>query len=63
MTCVTGGPGHRIVDNSSGAVKVVNMFSALGEDGRVQPVTEVRGRCIHWVMLDEEDMALLIEKG
>ena len=63
MTCVTGAPGHKIVENSSGAVKVVNMFSALGEDGRVQPVKEVKGRCIHWVMLDEEDMGLLMEKG
>jgi hypothetical protein len=63
MTCVTGAPGHKITDNSSGVVKVVNMHSSLGSDGKVQPVEEVKGRCIHWVMLDEKDMGLLMEKG
>jgi hypothetical protein len=29
----------------------------------VQPVVEVKGRCIHWVMFDEEDMRLFIQKG
>ena len=63
MTCVTGAPGHKITDNSSKVVKVVNMHSSLGSDGKVQPVEEVKGRCIHWVMLDEDDMGLLMEKG
>lgn len=62
MTCVTGAPGHKITE-SGRDVKVVNMHSALGEDGKVQSVAEVKGRCIHWVMFDEEDMRLLIEKG
>jgi hypothetical protein len=62
MTCVTGAPGHRIT-HSDGCVKVVNMHSALGEDGKVRPVEQVKGRCIHWAMFDEEDMNLLIKKG
>jgi hypothetical protein len=62
MTCVTGAAGHKITESSK-FVKVVNMHSALGGDGKVQPVVEVKGRCIHWAMLDEEDMHLLIKKG
>jgi hypothetical protein len=62
MTCVTGAPGHKITESSK-VVKVVNMHSALREDGKVQPVQEVKGRCIHWAMFDEEDMNLLIKKG
>ena len=62
MTCVTGAPGHKITEKSAD-VKIVNMHSALGEDGKVRPVTEVKGRCIHWTMFDEEDMSLLIKKG
>ncbi len=61
ITCVTGAPGHRITEK--GCVKVVNMHSPLGADGKVRPVEEVKGRCIHWVMFDEEDMNLLIKKG
>lgn len=60
MTCVTGSPGHKITQ--VGDVKVVNMHSAL-VDGKVKAVEEVKGRCIHWVMLDEADMRLLTEKG
>jgi hypothetical protein len=62
MTCVTGSAGHKITSGSK-HVKVVNMHSALGADGKVQPVAEVKGRCIHWVMFDEEDMRLLVDKG
>jgi hypothetical protein len=62
MTCVTGAPGHKITETNR-HVKVVNMHSALREDGKVQPVVEVKGRCIHWVMFDEEDMRLFIQKG
>jgi hypothetical protein len=64
MTCVTGSPGHKItqVGGNDFPVKVVNMHSAL-VDGRVRAVEEVKGRCIHWVMLDEADMRLLTEKG
>jgi hypothetical protein len=61
MTCVTGAPGHKITEVGKD-VKVVNMHSAL-VDGKVQPLTTVKGRCIHWVMVDEEDMCLLIQKG
>ena len=61
MTCVTGAPGHKITEVGKD-VKVVNMHSAL-VDGKVQPLTTVKGRCIHWVMVDEEDMRLLIQKG
>ena len=63
MTCVTGAPGHKITEISDVGVKIVNMHSALMENNKVQPVSEVKGRCIHWAMFDEEDMDLLIKKG
>lgn len=62
-TCSTGSSGHRIIENKSQCIKVVNMYSSTGEDGRPQPVEEVRGKCVHWVMLDEPSMALLVEAG
>ena len=62
MTCVTGAPGHKITEISDVGVKIVNMHSAL-MDGKMQAVKEVKGRCIHWAMFDEEDMDLLIKKG
>ena len=62
MTCVTGAPGHKITEISDVGVKIVNMHSVL-QDNKVQPVREVKGRCIHWAMFDEEDMNLLIKKG
>ena len=64
MTCVTGAPGHKITEISDVGVKIVNMHSPLTEDKtKVQAVVEVKGRCIHWAMFDEEDMNLLMKKG
>ena len=57
-TCSTG--AHRITENS---IKVVNMYSKTNEDGSVQPVESVKGKCVHWVMIDEETMHLIVEIG
>ena len=62
-TCSTGSGSHRITENSSQCIKVVNMYSMTGEDGRPQPVEVVRGKCVHWVMVDEESMRLLVKAG
>jgi hypothetical protein len=62
-TCSTGSGSHKITDNTSKCIKVVNMYSKTGEDGRPQPVEEVRGKCVHWVMADEESMRLLVKEG
>ena len=62
-TCSTGSGSHKITDNNSQCIKVVNMYSKVGEDGKPQPVESVRGKCVHWVMLDEESMGLLVNKG
>ena len=62
MTCVTGAPGHKITEASKqcqarqGGQYVV----------RYGRMAEVEGRCIHWVMLDEEVTGgydLLIKKS
>ncbi len=62
-TCSTGSGGHRITENRSKCIKVVNMYSRTNEDGTVQPVESVMGKCIHWVMANEESMALLVKTG
>lgn len=62
-TCSTGSGPHKITENSSQCIKVVNMYSRTGEDGRPQPVESVRGKCVHWVMADEESMRLLVQAG
>ena len=63
VTCSTGSGSHKITENNSQCIKVVNMYSRVGEDGKPQPVESVRGKCVHWVMLDEESMGLLVNKG
>ena len=60
-TCSTG--AHKITENKSKCVKVVNMYSKTNEDGSVQPVESVKGKCVHWVMADEAAMHLLVETG
>ena len=62
-TCCTGSSGHRIIENCSKCIKVVNMYSMTMEDGRPEPVEEVKGKCVHWVMLDEQSTALLVKAG
>ncbi len=62
-TCSTGSGPHKITENNSQCIKVVNMYSRTGQDGKPQPVESVRGKCVHWVMLDEESMGLLVRKG
>ncbi len=62
-TCSTGASGHKITENKSGCIQLVNMYSRTNEDGTVQPVESVTGKCVHWVMVDEESMALLVKKG
>ena len=57
-TCSTG--AHKITESS---VKVVNMYSRANEDGSVQPVESVTGKCVHWAMIDEETMHLIVEIG
>ena len=63
VTCSTGSGSHKITENKSECIKVVNMYSSTGEDGKPQPVVEVGGKCVHWVMLDEESMRLLVQAG
>lgn len=59
-TCSTG--AHKITENTR--IKVVNMYSKTNRDGSVQPVESVKGKCVHWVMIDEEAMTrLLVETG
>ena len=62
-TCSTGSGPHRITENCSQCIRVVNMYSKTGQAGKPQPVESVRGKCVHWVMLDEESMGLLVRKG
>ncbi len=62
-TCSTGAAGHKITENNSQCIKVVNMFSKTNEDGVLQSVESVKGKCVHWVMADEESMRLLVETG
>lgn len=61
--CSTGSGGHKITANNSQFIKVVNMYSKTKEDGTVQEVEAVMGKCVHWVMVDEESMRLLVNKG
>jgi hypothetical protein len=49
-TCSTG--SHKITENNSKCIKVVNMYN----EG-------IAGKCVHWVMADEEMMALLVKTG
>ena len=60
-TCCTS--SHKISEHDSQYIKVVNMYSKTNEDGSVQPVESVKGKCVHWVMIDEEAMRLLVETG
>jgi hypothetical protein len=60
-TCTTG--AHKITGNNSKCIKIVNMYSGTNEDGTVQPVESVGGKCVHWVMADEGTMRLLVETG
>lgn len=60
-TCSTG--SHKITDFNSQCIKVVNMYSRTGEDGRPQSVESVKGKCVHWVMIDEESMGLFVQAG
>lgn len=60
-TCSTG--DHKITENRCECIKVVNMYSRTNEDGRPQPVESVGGKCVHWVMLDEESMRLFMQAG
>jgi hypothetical protein len=54
LTCVKG--THKIADNYQNAhCRVVNMFSPSVQ-GAIQPVDDVRGRCIHWAMLSKEEL-------
>ena len=62
-TCSTGAGGHKITENNSKCIKVVNMLSKTNEDGTVQSVESVKGKCVHWVMADEVSMRLLVETG
>ncbi len=62
-TCSTGSNGHKITENNSKCIKVVNMHSTTNEDGEMQSVELVKGKCVHWVMADENSMRLLVETG
>ncbi len=62
-TCSTGAAGHKITENNSKCIKVVNMFCKTNEDGTMQSVESVKGKCVHWVMADEISMRLLVETG
>lgn len=62
-TCSTGAAGHKITENNSQCIKVVNMFSKTNEDGIMQSVELVKGKSVHWVMVDEESMRLLVKTG
>ena len=62
-TCSTGSGGHKITENKSKCIAIVNMYSTTNEDGSVQPVESVRGKCVHWVMANEETMFLLVKTG
>lgn len=62
-TCSTGAGGHKITENNSQCIQVVNMYSKTKEDGTVEPVEKVTGKCVHWVMADETTMGLLVKKG
>jgi hypothetical protein len=62
-TCSTGSSGHRITENNSKCIKLVNMFSKANEDGTVQSVESVTRKCVHWVMADENSMNLLVKSG
>jgi hypothetical protein len=62
-TCSTGSSGHKITENNSKCIKVVNMYSKTNEDGTVQSVESVKGKCVHWVMADEDSMSLLVKSG
>ena len=62
-TCSTGSNGHKITENNSQCIKVVNMHSTTNEDGAMQSVESVKGKCVHWVMADEDSMRLLVETG
>lgn len=59
-TCSTG--SHKIAEHN-GQLKVVNMYSKTVGDGSVQPVEVVRGKCVHWVMLDVDSMRLFADTG
>lgn len=60
-TCSTG--DHKITENKCECLNVVNMYSRTNEDGKPQPVESVKGKCVHWVMLDEESMRLFMQTG
>lgn len=57
-TCSTG--AHKITESS---ISVVNMYSQTNKDGSVQPVASVGGKCVHWTMLDEKTMHLIVDIG
>jgi hypothetical protein len=59
-TCSTG--SHKITEHN-GQFKVVNMYSKTMEDGSVQPVEIVRGKCVHWVTISVDSMRLFVETG
>jgi hypothetical protein len=59
-TCSSG--THKITENNSKCVKVVDMFCKTN-NGIMQSVELVKGKCVHWVMVDEDSMHLLVETG
>ena len=51
------------IEKSNGEYKVVNTVSSVSEDGIIEGVNEISTRYIHWLMLTQEELYLLAEKG
>jgi len=47
---------HKITEIKSKAVQSVNMYSKSLGEGRVEPVTAIKGKSIHWILFAPENI-------